>query len=88
MFQVLPKIVLQDAVKIIIEELGERLVEEESVTIQNFGTISRYKNSPIQIIDFQTKELITTKPSLQLKLIPDKVFLDILSLRKDFFKTE
>jgi nucleoid DNA-binding protein len=81
----IPKLVLQDALREICDDLFHRISDEHSVFVHNFGTFMHSEFKSRQSVDIKTKELRSTKPFTNVTFIPDRVFADMIKQKKDFF---
>ena len=81
----LPKQVLYDALQAICENLGDRIAEDQSVSIHNFGTFHKYEFISRQTVDVNSGELRSTKPFINIRFVPDRAFSDLIKQKKLFF---
>lgn len=81
----LSKLIILDSVQIICEEFNSKLVEQESLSIKNFGTFHTYQYWSHKSMDISSGNMRMTKPFLSISFIPHKNFYDLISQKKTFF---
>jgi len=79
------KLALYDALQAICEDLENRIVDGQSVSISNFGTFHQYEYKTRKTVDINSGELRETQPFINIRFVPDKTFSDLIIQRKAFF---
>lgn len=82
----LSKQIIEDAISVISMELISILLEQESLSIDNFGTLHSYFLSGHSGVDIYTGELQYVQPKKSIKFSPHITFSSILNEKKDRFK--
>ena len=77
---------IRSAVNVIIDQLVQDMVEDRSVSIDRFGTLSPYVLHGHIANNAHTGELHQVPPQRMAKLNPHQAFLDLLSQRVEKFK--
>jgi len=82
----LPKQTVDDAILIIADLFSDVLVNEESITIQNFGTIHTFMTPKLKYINFFTKEPGIIPPQKKIKFLPHIIFKSLIQEKKIFLE--
>lgn len=77
----LPRNIINDAISVIIDNMANKIKEDKSIYIHNFGTVHSYI-----IPSYRLPNDIITKPSVRVKFTPDENFTFLLQHRIDKFK--
>lgn len=85
MGEALNKRIVRDAVNAICSSLEEQFVQDQALSVENFGTLSPYVFHGHTGLNIQTGEMQEVKPFRTVKFHPHFVFLDLLVLRRESF---
>ena len=84
----LPKQVIDDAILLISNFIGDALVDSESVSIDNFGTLHSYTINGHVGTNIATGELQYVKPRKSVQLSPHVTFTDLINEKRNRFKVD
>lgn len=78
----IPKNTILDVINIISIELEQILLENQSISIENFGTISPYIYSSHKSVDFQTGKEFQTKPIKRVRFHTNSNFQSLIDAKR------
>ena len=82
---VISRLSLYDALQVICEDLTQRVINDQSVSIHNFGTFHKYKFDSRKTVNIHTGDLRNTRSFINIQFIPTKTFTDLINQKKTFF---
>ena len=82
----IPKLIINDAIEIICEHLSDSLVNDQSVSIHNFGTLHTFILSGHLGTNVVSGELQYVKPKKNVRFSPHVTLTKLVEEKKSFFK--